>query len=85
MVLQIELDPETEARLITEAEDRGLEIGAYAESILRRSIAAYPPKSGLLTPESLERITARLTQFSQKMPVLSLEANDRESYYEDHR
>jgi len=37
----------------------------------------------LLTLETLEDFTRKLTEGSESMPVLTLEANDRASYYED--
>jgi hypothetical protein len=83
MTIVIELDPATEARLTAEAEARGLAVEVYAGAVLRDSGPTYSAGTGKLTIQDLDRMTTKLTQFSDTMPVLPLSANDRESYYED--
>lgn len=83
MTILVELDPATEARLTAEAELRGVPVAEYAGSLLRRSIPAHAAGTGKLTPEGLKELTRELTKGSDKMPILPLEVNDRESYYED--
>jgi hypothetical protein len=83
MVLQIELDPITEARLNAEAEVRGVAVEEYAVSLLRDSASDYPTGTGILTPEGLKRLSAELSRGSENLPVLPPEATDRESFYED--
>jgi len=83
MVLQIELDPATEARLVAEAEALGVSPEEHASSLLRNSMPTRPNGTGVLTLESLERLSRELSKFSEKMPVLPPEANNRESFYED--
>ena len=83
MTILVELDPATEARLTAEAELRGVPVAEYASSLLRNSAPARTAGTGKLTPEGLKELTRELTKWSDKMPILPLEVNDRESYYED--
>ncbi len=85
MVLQIELDPTTEARLIADAEIWGVSPEEHASSLLRRAIPQYKTGTGILTPESLKEMLAEMAKGSEKLPVLPPEATDRESFYEDRR
>jgi len=83
MVLQIELDPATEARLIADAEAWGVSPEEHAGSLLRSSIPAYAAGTGILTPDSLKKMLTEMAKGSEKLPVLPPEATDRESFYED--
>lgn len=83
MTIVVELDPATEARLTAEAEARGLAVEVYAGAVLRDSGQVHATETRKLTPQDLDKMAAKLTQFSHKMPVLPLSVNDRESYYED--
>jgi hypothetical protein len=83
MTLQIELDPTTEAWLTAEAEHRGLPVAQYAGSLLRNHASVFAGGTGRLTLEDLREMREAMTKGSEDMPVLSLEANDRESYYQD--
>ena len=85
MTIQLELDPATEARLKAAADLRGLAVEEYAGALLRESLPVYATGTGKLTPESLREMMTGLAKWSDKMPVLPLEANDRESFYEDLR
>ena len=83
MTIQIELDPATEARLVAEAESRGLPVEEYATSLLRQSVPHDPRGTGRLTPEGFARMSEQMTKWSHKIPVLPPEATERESCYED--
>jgi hypothetical protein len=83
MTIQVELDPATEARLSAEAEALGVGLEEYAGFLLRGFVPDYPTGTGILTPESLGTMSEKMSKWSEKMPVLPIEANDRESYYGD--
>jgi len=83
MTLQIELDPEIEARLTSEARSEGVAVEEYAERVLRNSVATYPVGYRKLTPEGFKRLSREMSKFSDRIPVLPPEATERESFYED--
>ena len=83
MTIQVEISPEAEAQLTAAAGARGIPVEAYAGRLLQEALQPQP--EGLLTLETLEDFTRKLTEGSESMPVLTLEANDRASYYEDRR
>ena len=85
MTIQIELDAETEARLVAQAARRGIAPDKYASEFLRENLPLYGTGTGILNPGDVEEMTKELTRGSEKLPVLPPEVNDRESYYEDDR
>ena len=84
-MIQVELKPEIEARLVAEAHDRGMDPSVYAGSVIER---AYVPGNGTRkpsrSPEDIRAWLDSLTQFSDKIPQLPEEAFTRESFYQDH-
>jgi hypothetical protein len=83
MTIQVELDPETQARLAAEASSRGMTVEDYAGKILRDHAPTYATGTGILKPGDLKRMTEELTRGAEARPVLPPEANNREFYYED--
>lgn len=83
MTIQLELDPDTEARLKAQAKSRGIAPEQFAGEFLREMLPHYSSGSGRLMPGDVERMTKVMTAGSEHLPVLPPEANDRESYYED--
>jgi hypothetical protein len=83
MTILLELDPDTEARLKAQAERRGIAPEQYARQLLRENLILDATGTGILTPEDVDEMSKRLSAGSENMPILSLEANDRASYYED--
>jgi hypothetical protein len=43
----------------------------------------YAGGTGKLTPEDVEELSRKLSEGSENLPILSAEANERASYYED--
>jgi hypothetical protein len=82
MTITINIKPEVEAELARQAEVRGMDVPAYAASLLER--AAKPRQAdvdrGL---EEFEKSLDRIAQFSEKIPALPDEAFSRESLYRD--
>lgn len=84
-MIQIELRPEIEARLVAEAQARGVDIEAYVESLLEQAVTT----PGTLAPRRRTREEMRafydaLAAHSDKIPQLPDEAFTRESFYQDH-
>jgi len=85
VTIQIELDPETEASLKAQAEQRGIDPAQFAGEFLREVLPLYSPGSGRLLPGDVERMTKVMTAGSGNLPILPPEAFERESFYEDDR
>lgn len=83
MTIQVELSPEVEAQLAAGADARGIAVEMYAGRLLQQALKPYATGTGILSPGDIDAMTKALTEGSEKMPILSLEANDRASYYED--
>jgi len=84
MTITINIKPEVEAELARQAEVRGMDVPAYAASLLEQ--AAKPPKPDIGDGdlEEFEKSLDRIAQFSDKIPALPDEAFSRESMYRDH-
>lgn len=83
MTIQVELDSETEAALTAEAARRGVAPERYAGDFLRDYLPRSGAGTGILKPGDVEEMTRIMTAGSERLPILPLEVNDRESYYED--
>lgn len=82
MTIQIELTPETEARLTAEAQDHGLAPTEYAGNLLQRALSPHPNPSGRLTVEEVRLMLAQIAEGSENLPKLPMSAFSRESFYE---
>jgi hypothetical protein len=85
MMIQIELKPKIEARLVADAHAEGVEPSVYVGSMIERVYvrvngASRPSRK----PEEVRAWLESLTQFSDKIPQLPDEAFTRESFYQDH-
>ena len=83
MAITLELPPDIEAALATQACARGLRLNAYLESVLKQQAATERPACTM----SLEQFDAELdglAQGSEQLPYLPPEALTRESFYRDH-
>lgn len=83
MTIQIELSPETEARLAAGALARGVAVEQYAGSLLQEALATPVRVSGKLTVEEFHAMLSALAEGSEKLPNLPTESFTRESFYED--
>jgi hypothetical protein len=82
MTLQLELSPELEARLVHEAQARGMKPEEYAQTVLDQSVPLEPGKHrDRLNGEEFLRAMA---EGSERLPHLPNEAFSRESIYKDH-
>jgi len=84
MTITIDIKPEIEAELARQAEIRGMDVHAYAATILEQ--AATPTQLPVTerSIEEFEKSLDRIAQFSDKIPALPDEAFSRESIYRDH-
>jgi hypothetical protein len=84
-MIRVELKPEIEARLVAEAQERGLDPSVYAGSVIER---AFLPANGMRkpsrNPEDVRAWLDSLTQFSDKIPQLPEGSFSRESFYQDY-
>lgn len=82
MTITINIKPEIEAELASQAEVRGMDVPAYAASLLER--AAKSRRSDVDRDlEEFEKSLDRIAQYSDKIPALPDEAFSRESLYRD--
>ncbi len=85
-MIQIDLQPKTEASYAAVAQGRGLTVEQYLAEKLEAEIPP-PPKPQMTKEEKLadlEVFFKEMAQFSDKKPVLPDEAFTRESMYQDH-
>jgi hypothetical protein len=83
MTIRVELNPETEARLVAEARAQGVPIEAVAERLLKEVLAERSVSPGHLSPEEFHRMLDAIAEGSEKLPVLPTESFSRENFYED--
>jgi hypothetical protein len=83
MTLVIEIKPEVQAELSRQAAAHGVDIAAYAASLLEEA-AQLPSPGKRLNQGELDETLRELSQFSQKIPLLPEEAFSRENLYRDH-
>ena len=84
MALTLELNPETEARLATEARARGLGVAAYVARLLEEATSSPASPQPGRTPQEIRAWLNELTQFSDKIPPMPGETFSREMIYQDH-
>ena len=83
MTIIIDIKPEIQAELGRHAAAHGVDIVAYAASLLEEA-AQFPVRSMVLSASQLDKTLEEIAQFSHKIPSLPDEAFSRESLYRDH-
>ena len=83
-MIHIELRPEVEERLAAEAQERGVEIRAYVESLLEQAVVTRTVPRRQRTREEMAAFFEAMAVNSEKIPQLPDEAFTRESFYQDH-
>ena len=85
MTIQLELNPELEARLTAEASERGMALETYVLKLVegKSPDRAYATGTGRLTVEEFHRMLAEISQGSENLPSLPTSAFSRDSFYED--
>jgi hypothetical protein len=82
MTLQLELSPESEARLAAEARAQGIPLEKVAERLLQEALAARLAPESKLTVEAFHTMLAALAEGSEKLPDLETASFTRASFYE---
>jgi len=82
MTIRVDLTPETEARLIAEAQARGVSLEKLAERLLQDALTNGSVANGLMTVDDFHRMLAAIAEGSEALHDLSTENFTRESFYE---
>jgi hypothetical protein len=83
MTIQVDLNPDTDARLIARARSQGVSLEKLAERLLKEALTAGLPPHGVLTRDELRHMLESIAEGSEKLPDLPTEGFSRESFYED--
>jgi hypothetical protein len=83
MTIQIELNPETEARLASEAQRLGVAPEAYAGALLQDALSPPSQESGRLTVQEVQAMLDGIAEGSEQLPKVATSSFSRESFYED--
>lgn len=83
MAFTLQLDPEMERTLAEQARLHGVSMARYIQEILARQIALQA-SGNRLNEEEFEAALDAMTVYSDKIPVLPLDAFRRDEIYRDH-
>jgi hypothetical protein len=81
-MIQLDIDPEVEKRIVEAAQARGLDPSAYASKVLTDAVAFTTAKH--LSKSEFEDFLDAMLIDPDKAPKLPDYAYTRESFYEDH-
>jgi phosphoribosyl-ATP pyrophosphohydrolase len=83
MAFTFQLDPEMERTLAEQAQSQGVSMATYIRQILERQLAVQRTAQKL-NEEAFEAALDAMTVYSDKVPVLPLDAFRRDEIYRDH-
>jgi len=83
MTIEVELNPEAQARLSAVAQAQGVSPEKVAERLLHEALASHSAPQGTLSVEEFRTMLRALAQGSETLPQLATEGFTRESFYED--
>ncbi len=81
MTVTIQLLPQIEEGLLSQARERGMTLDAYVQSVIES--AAAGGVASTMSAEDFEAALDELAAGSERLPVLSAEAYSREGIYGD--
>ena len=81
-MIQLDIDPEVEKRIVEAVRARGLEPSVYASKIVADAVAYTSPKH--LSQKEFDDFLDAMVIDPDKAPMLPDYAYTRESFYEDH-
>lgn len=82
MAIRVELNPETEARLVAEARAKGQPLEKIAEELLKEALRERPLFHLQMSVEEFHRMLDEMAEGSERLPDLSTDSFSRESFYE---
>jgi hypothetical protein len=82
VVIRVELNRETEARLLAQAQQQGVPLEDLAERLLREAASAVPRPRRPLSVERFHAMIRSLAEGSEGLPDLRTEGFTRDSFYE---
>jgi len=83
MAFTLQLDPEMERTLAEQARQHGVSVARYIQEILARELAVQTSEHRL-SEEEFEAALDAMTVYSDRIPVLPLDALSRDEIYRDH-
>ncbi len=83
MTIRVDLSPETEARLVAEAQAQGLPLERLAERLLKEALTGRSSSHGQMSVEEFHLMLDAIAEGSERLPDLPTESFTRESFYED--
>ncbi len=83
MSIRVELNPETEARLIAEARAKGVPLEKVAEQLLNEALHVLSLSRRQMSVEEFHRMLAAIAEGSESLPDLPTGSFSRDSFYED--
>lgn len=84
MTIQVEISPESEAQLQSEARARGIAVEQYAGRLLQNALAVSAIREHPLTVERFRAMVKALGENSEGLPNVRTEHLSRASFYEGH-
>jgi hypothetical protein len=82
MTIQVELNPEIEAKLVAEARAQGVPLAKAAERLLQEALASRSALEGTLSVSEFHAMLKSLASGSEALPNLPTKSFTRESFYE---
>ncbi|HUI40883.1 MAG TPA: hypothetical protein VL523_02830 [Terriglobia bacterium] len=83
MIVQLDLSPETEARLAAEARAEGLPLERLAERLLQEAVSGRSSSYRKMSVEEFHRMLGEIAEGSEGLPDVPTASFSRESFYED--
>ncbi len=83
MNIRVNLDPDTEARLVAEARAQGVPLEKLAERLLNEALTPGSAPNGMLTVDEFHHMLHAMAEGSDALPDLPTESFSRQSFYED--
>lgn len=84
VTIQVELNPEMEARLAAEAQACGMALEEYAQRLLLEAIDSMPRRRSRASQEEFRRFLDALASKAPNVPELRAETFSREIIYGEH-
>jgi len=84
VTIQVELNPDTAARLAAEAQACGMALEEYAQRLLQEAIDARPRRRSRASQDEFRRFLDALASKAPNVPHLRTDTFSREMIYREH-